>query len=374
MKILQVGKFYPIVGGVEKVMYNLMLGLAERGVECDMLCAASSGNSRTIDVAPRARVIACRALAKVAATMISPSLVATMRLIAANYDIVHIHHPDPAACLALMCSGYKGRVVLHWHSDIVKQRRLLKLYAPLQNWMLRRADLIVGTSPVYLAESPHLQKVRHKTRCLPIGVTPIVPDAAKAAEIRAQYPGKKIVFSLGRLVPYKGFKYLVRAAKYLGDDYVVLIGGCGMLHDELQREIAENGVADQVKLLGYVSDDDLPNYYEACTLFCLPSVQRTEAFGIVQIEAMSCGRPIVATRIPGSGVSWVNQHGKSGLNVDPRDPEALADAIKAITSDQTTYNQYSQGALERYRSVFTLDHMIENCLLYYDNGKCSATN
>ncbi|MGN0231012.1 MAG: glycosyltransferase [Muribaculaceae bacterium] len=373
MKILQVGKFYPIVGGVEKVMYNLMLGLAERGVECDMLCAASSGGSRTIEVAPRARVIACRTLAKVAATMISPSLVATMRRIAANYDIVHIHHPDPAACLALMCSGYKGRVVLHWHSDIVKQRRLLKLYAPLQNWMLHRADLIVGTSPVYLAESPHLQDVRHKTRCLPIGVAPIVPDAAKAAAIRAQYPGKKIVFSLGRLVPYKGFKYLIRAAKHLGDDYVVLIGGCGMLHDDLQREIAENGVGNRVKLLGYVSDADLPNFYEACTLFCLPSVQRTEAFGIVQIEAMSCARPIVATRIPGSGVSWVNQHGKSGLNVDPRDPKGLADAIKAVTNDQTTYNRYSQGALERYRSVFTLDHMIENCLLYYDNGKCSAT-
>ena len=148
---------------------------------------------------------------KACATMISPSMIFTLRKICGKYDIIHVHHPDPMACLALFLSGYKGKVVLHWHSDIQKQKMLLKLYYPLQQWLLKRADVIVGTSPVYLAESPFLQHVQHKTVCLPIGVEPMqpVPEAVKA--LRSEYPGKKIVFSLGRLVAYKGYRFLVEA-------------------------------------------------------------------------------------------------------------------------------------------------------------------
>lgn len=153
-----------------------------------------------------------------------------------NYDIIHVHHPDPMACIALFLSGYKGKVVLHWHSDIQKQKVLLKFYQPLQEWLLKRADLILGTSPVYLAESPCLQSVQGKTRCLPIGVEPMRPQAERVAAIREKYPCKKIVFSLGRLVAYKGYEYLIEAARFLDDDYVLLIGGTGPLKAELDEK------------------------------------------------------------------------------------------------------------------------------------------
>jgi rhamnosyl/mannosyltransferase len=297
--------------------------------------------------------------------MLSPAMISKMRSICNKFDVVHIHHPDPMACLALYMSGYKGKVALHWHSDIIKQKKLLKLYRPLQNWLIRRADMIIGTSPVYLQSSPWLKNVQDKTVCLPIGVVPLEVDEDGAAALREKYKGKKIIFSLGRLVPYKGYKYLIDSARYLDDSYVVLIGGEGPLKDSLREQIESSGLQDKVRLLGFLSDEEVAAYFGACDLFCMSSVYATEAFGIVQIEAMSAGKPVVATRIPGSGVSWVNAHKESGINVEPKDSEALAKAFKSILESEDTYNAFAEQASRRYREMFTKSRMIENCIEIY---------
>lgn len=365
MKVLQVGKFYPVRGGVEKVMYDLMTGLSEAGIDCDMLCAGLEGDNREVALNAQARLLICKSWFKLAATMISPAMIGRLRNICGQYDIIHVHHPDPMACLALFCSGYKGKVVLHWHSDILKQKFLLKLYRPLQNWLIRRADLIVGTTPVYLEESPFLMNVQQKTACVPIGIDAIQPDLAAIEAIRNQYPGKKIIFSLGRLIGYKGYTYLVDAARFLDDRYLILIGGTGPLQETLQRQIESSGLTEKVKMLGYISDKDLPAYYGACDLFCLSSIQKTEAFGIVQIEAMSCGKPVVATRIPHSGVAWVNAEQESGINVPPENAKELAEAIHSILKDEKVYAGFSHRAKIRYESWFTQDKMIQKCLDLY---------
>lgn len=366
LSILQLGKFYPIKGGVEKVAYDLMMGLSSRNDRCDLLCATVSGKGRTRQMNPHAKLIECHSWGKTAATMIAPSMITTFRRICCNYDIVHVHHPDPMAAVTLWLSGYKGKVVLHWHSDILKQRILLKLYRPLQDWLLRRADLIIGTSPVYLKESPFLKHVQDKTICLPIGVSAIVPDEAAVEKLGQRYGGKKIVFSLGRLVPYKGFTHLIDAARYLSNDYVVLIGGTGTLRKKLEKKIRRLGLENKVMLLGRIPKNELPAYFGASKVFCLPSVQKTEAFGIVQIEAMSCGKPVVATRIPHSGVAWVNQHGVSGLNVTPGNARELAQAIQHIADDDAVYEQYAVSAKNRYHDLFTKERMIDNSLRIYN--------
>ena len=365
MKVLQVGKFYPVQGGVEKVMYDLMTGLSEAGIDCDMLCAGLEGDNREVALNAQARLLICKSWFKLAATMISPAMIGRLRNICGQYDIIHVHHPDPMACLALFCSGYKGKVVLHWHSDILKQKFLLQLYRPLQNWLIRRADLIVGTTPVYLEESPFLMNVQQKTACVPIGIDAIQPDLAAIEAIRNQYPGKKIIFSLGRLIGYKGYTYLVDAARFLDDRYLILIGGTGPLQETLQRQIESSGLTEKVKMLGYISDKDLPAYYGACDLFCLSSIQKTEAFGIVQIEAMSCGKPVVATRSPHSGVAWVNAEQESGINVPPENAKELAEAIHSILKDEKVYAGFSHRAKIRYESWFTQDKMIQKCLDLY---------
>lgn len=357
MKVLQLGKFYPILGGVEKVMWELTEGLGRAGIYCDMLCAAKT--PQVIQIGERSRCICVRALFKAAATMISPAMISYLRKHCAEYDIIHIHHPDPMAALALRLSGYKGKVILHWHSDIIKQRILLFFYLPLQSWVVNRANTIVGTSPVYVQESPYLQGVQDKLTYLPIGV-----DSVPEVETE---PGEFItVFSLGRLVGYKGYKYLVDAAKYLPDNYRIVIGGEGPLKQELQDQIKVEGLETKVSLLGRVPQEKVPKMFASCSVFCLSSIWKTEAFGIVQIEAMSCGKPVVATRILGSGVSWVNEHGRSGLNVEPCDAKALADAIIKVTSDPETYQRFCKGAKERYKALFTKETMIEKCIEIYN--------
>ena len=384
MKVLQLGKFYPIRGGVEKVMWDLTRGLSDRGISCDMLCATLKSDpvdppdqarctvtpeGKVIRFNEFGRVICVPALAKKAATMLSPAMVRWLRRHAAEYDIIHIHHPDPMAALALRLSGYRGRVILHWHSDILSQKFLLAFYRPLQSWLIRRADKIVGTTPVYVQESPALQGVQDKVCCVPIGIQPLHFKENAALAMRNRYPSKKIVLSLGRLIPYKGYSTLIDAAALLDEDYQVLIGGMGPLEGELRGQIDALGIPERVKLLGYVPDEELPALFGACDVFVLSSVMKTEAFGIVQIEAMSCGKPVVATRIPESGVAWVNEDGVSGLNVEPGNAEALAEAIRRICDDEATWQRYAEGARMRFEQVFTANKMIDKMTDIYEE-KC----
>lgn len=366
-RVLQLGKFHPIKGGVEKVMQSFTKGLSQKGYECDMLCASDDGDVEEINLNTYGRIIKTPIWTKKAATMVSPKMISVLRRICQCYDIIHIHHPDPMAALSLYLSRYKGKVVLHWHSDILKQKHLLKFYEPLQRWLVHRADLILGTSPIYVEASPALKRVQDKVSYLPIGVQEKRGELADIERIKERYKGKKIVYSMGRLVEYKGYEYLILAATMLSDDYVVLIGGGGPLKEQLQSQIDMLKLQGKVHLLGYVPSETLGAYYEACDVFCLSSTIKTEAYAIVQVEAMAVGKPIVATNIPGSGVSWVNAHGVSGLNVSTHNGRELAEAIMCICEDSEVYEQYSIRAKSRYEELFRNDVMIDKLIELYNN-------
>lgn len=365
MKILQLGKFYPIKGGVEKVMYVLAKGLSERGITCDILFASGDGKVETIQLNDHGKIYLSKTMVEAKATMISPTMITILRKICRNYDIIHVHHPDPMAALALFMSGYKGKVVLHWHCDIIRQHSLLRFYKPLQTWLLNRCDLIVGTTPVYISQSPALKDYQQKTTYLPIGIPDPVTNWDKVKEIQARYAGKRIVFALGRLVLYKGFEYLIEASKELDDSYIVLLGGTGHQHQHLKNLIENSQLQDKVIMLGYVPDDELDAYFEACTLFCLSSFDKREAFAIVQTNAMAHGKPVVSVDIPESGVPWVNQHGVTGINVKPRDSHAIAEAIKYVCADEQRYRQFGMNARKRFETLFREEKMITACEKIY---------
>lgn len=363
MKVLQLGKFYPIFGGVEKVMYDLTMGLG-----CDMLCASADKRREfnTISLDGGGCVFVAPTLFKAAGTMMAPKMVSWLKRHAWEYDLIDIHHPDPMAGLALRLSRFKGKVVLHWHSDIIGKGVFRSLYKPIQNWLVRRADKIVGTTPVYVSESPDLKDVQDKTTFIPIGIEPLRTEGEPVEKIKREFEGKTLVFSLGRLIPYKGYEHLIRAASYLPDDYRVVIGGSGPLRDRLQDMIDRLGLSGKVTLAGYMEDKNLPSWFAAADVFVLPSVTKNEAFGIVQIEAMSVGTPVVATKIPGSGVSWVNEDGLSGLNVEPGNPEAIANAVTAIAKDEFARKAFSKGAIQRFECLFRKELMINKITELYE--------
>ena len=365
MKVLHLGKFYPIAGGVEKVMFDLCTGLSARGITSNMLCASTNNKSEYIKINSHFNIFCTASLCKAFATMLSPQMISKLRSICNEYDIIHVHHPDPMACLALFLSGYKGKVVLHWHSDILKQGFLLNFYKPLQSWLINRADLIFGTTPKYIAYSEALKKVQDKCIALPIGIEKPIRYSDRANEIKKLYNGKKLIFSLGRLVEYKGFEYLIGALRLLPKDYCCVIGGNGPLKEELQRKIDTNNLQERVKLVGRLSDEDVNAYFEACDIFALSSIMKTEAFAIVQIEAMAFSKPIISCDIEGSGVSWVNKDGVSGVVVPTRNEKALADGICKVLSDKQYYDSLCVSSHERFEELFKIEKMIDGCLEGY---------
>jgi len=370
LRCLQLAKFYPPVnGGIETTVRDIAEGLTRQYWSVEILCSHTERN--TVHESAAIPVTRVASWGLVASTSLSPSLISRLFSRQSEQDVIHVHLPNPMANLALFLTRPRAKVVVHWHSDIVKQKRLLKLYAPLQSWLLKRADAIIATSPPYAESSPWLQHYMSKVRFVPSCIRDprdsvnLQECQQRAAAIRAAYKGKKIVFALGRMIYYKGFDVLLRAARHLDNNTVVLIGGKGELLDTLKADATALGVSDKVHFLGRVTDDDLPGYYEAADVFCLPSLMRSEAFGLVMVEAMSYGKPVVATRIPGSGVTWVNMQDETGLNAEPGDDADLARALRTLLEDSVRAQALGDAGRRRFEENFTIDKMIDAILAVY---------
>lgn len=367
MKVLQCGKFYPPhLGGIETVTQNITEWLNGAGIRCDVLCTNDKNESIQED-RQKYTIYRSASLGLVSSVALSFPYLKKLKSLQSSYDILHIHLPNPLANLAMMFVHPDVKVVLHWHSDIIRQKKLLKLYEPLQKWLLKRADAILATSPPYAEASPYLLQHKEKVTSIPLAIDPntLIVDPQKVQQIRKTFEGRKIIFSLGRLIYYKGFEYLIEASKYLDDSYVVLVGGEGELEHTLKRQIKKAKLENKVFLLGRIPHSDLGSYYEACDLYCMSSTEKSEAFGIAQIEAMSRGKPIVATKIPGSGVDWVNQHGETGLNVLPADAEALAGAIQQILKNRKLYERFQSNGLKRFQECFSKDPFTSRLMQLY---------
>lgn len=340
-------------------MFDLTEGLNENGLKCDVLCSNVTNEYVDESYNNRYRVIRTPSLGKFASTSLSPKMISELRKIHQDYDVVHIHLPDPMANLALNLISSKAKIVIHWHSDIVKQKFLKYLYAPIMIKLLERADAIIATSEEYAQSSYWLRRYKSKVFVVPIGIKDPSVSIRKLTKPKA-YSAKKVIFSLGRMAYYKGFEYLIKSASYLNDDYKIVIAGGGELIEEYQQLIKKEKLEHKVELVGRITDEEIHSYYHFCDLFCLPSIARSEAFGVVLLEAMAHSKPIVATNIPGSATSWVNKHKVSGLNVTTCNEIAIANAITEILGNTELVASYSLGARHRFESDFTREKMVSN--------------
>jgi rhamnosyl/mannosyltransferase len=277
-------------------------------------------------------------------------------------DIIHLHWPNPTAVLAYLRSGHPGKLVFTYHSDIIRQRILRKPFWPLLRHALKRAQAIIATSPNYVETSPVLQKFRAKCRVIPFGI-PLEPFdhscRIEVSRIRQKY-GQRIVLGVGRLVYYKGFEYLIRAMRDVEGQ--LLIVGNGPLLDALKREALNADVSNRVTFLTDVAD--VRPFYHAADVFALPSIARSEAFGIVQLEAMACAVPVVNTMLD-SGVPFVSRDNETGLTVPPMDSKALAKALNTLLDNSELRAHYGRAARLRVEREFSLELMVERTVQLY---------
>ena len=368
MRVLQISKFYPpALGGIETVAWELTEGLNRAGVHTNVLCANQARRSSLEQTAAGYTVQRAGSWGQWLSTSMAPAMLAHLWRMAALADLVHLHMPNPMAAAALWALRPRVPLVVHWHSDVIRQRRALKVYEPLQRWVLQRADAIIATSPPYAEGSTPLQPWRAKVAVIPIGISdnrgPVRSE--KAAELHQRFRGRRIVFALGRMTYYKGFDILINAAAALPDDCAVLIGGEGELLEHYQSMVARLGLAWKVHLLGHINDNDLASHFEACDIFCMSSIVRAEAYGVAMLEAMMMGKPIVATDLAGSGVPWVNEHGKTGLNVPAGDSQALSAALRQLLVDEPLRARLGEAARARYMQDFTAERMTQQTLDLY---------
>ncbi len=368
LRIVQIYKDYaPVVGGIENHIQALAQGLAARGHDVAVLVTNQARRTETITM-NGVRVIKAARLAHLASTPLSLDLMLQARHLHA--DVVNLHMPYPPGDLAAL--AIDAPLVVTYHSDIVRQQRLLQIYRPFLNATLRRAASIITTSAPYIQLSPFLRQYAEKCRVMPLSVDAdrfvnVVPEAVATVRQRHNIDSHaRVVLSVGVLRYYKGLHILLDAMRHVDATHVVV--GDGPECEHLEQVAAEYGIAERVRFAGRVSDNDLPAYYHAADVFVLASHLRAEAFGIVLLEAMASGLPMVSTEL-GTGTSVVNQHGETGFVVPPADPYALARALQVLLANDDLRRWMGNQARERVLAHYTHDRMIDGTLAVYDEAR-----
>ncbi len=360
MRILELGKFYPPHhGGIETLLRSWCEGFVRAGAEVDCVVANESHQNLSEKI-NGVRVHRLATYGTVVSTSICPGYLQSTRRFPA--DLWHAHFPNPLADIACLRGDPKTPLVLSYHSDVVRQAGWMSLYRPLLQRLLRRATRIIVATPQHLDYSTWLGPYRAKCDIIPFGID-LAPFALTAelmqaaAELRQTAGGKPILLNIGRLVGYKGQRYLLAAARDL--DVVVWFVGVGPLEAELRQQAQDLGLGGRVRFWGAVGDQQLGAVLHACTVFVLPSITPNEAFGLAQVEAMACGKPVVSCALR-SGVPFVNQDGVTGLIVPPADAAALAAALDRLLRDPGWCARLGEAGRRRAAQAFDEPVMVQH--------------
>ncbi len=371
LRILEVNKaYYPHVGGIESLVrqYTEELGQID-GVEVQTLVCRDERGKTVYERVNGCEIVRAGSLGTYFSCPVSVSFIKLFKKMSAQADVVHINLPFPLADLAVMLSGFKGRLVLSWHSDIVKQKKLMFFYKPLLLKLLKRADCILTATQGHVDGSDFLPEFQYKCRILPYGIIPeeyLAVERVPFLTDKLTEPGRVKVFFTGRLVYYKGIDVLLKAFRRVRN-CELFIAGTGELEKELKSFADKYGLSSKVHFLGFLPDEQLRQAYADCDIFVLPSVVKSEAFGIVQLEAMVYGKPVINTSLP-SGVPHVSLHGKTGLTVPPSDTKLLAAAINKLAGDKNLRETLGRNAAERVKKHFDERDVIQLLYSYLSGG------
>lgn len=366
--ILHVYKDYypPVLGGMEKCIHWIC-DQTRRDFHVRVLVA---GRTRRFEdeVINGVRVVRVPCYARKLSSPLSPGFLPWLKRL--DSDILHFHMPNPVGELAYLLARPKGKLVVTYHSDIVRQRLTGLLYSPLQHAFLRRASVIMPTSQRYLETSLTLRPHQDRCRVVPLGIplsdyAETDASSAYSEKIRALTPDKIRLIFVGVLRYYKGLAFLLEALRGLPENVCLFLGGDGPERDKLQYQACQLGIADRVFFLGALdTQDEVVGLMRAGDIFCLPSHLRSEAFGLSQIEAMYCGLPVVGTNLA-TGVPEVNKDGESGLIVEPANSDAFRTALETLITNPELRQHLANGARHRAETLYSAQRMGDDLKTVY---------
>lgn len=351
------------MGGVEQLIHQIAAGCSKYGIQTDVLSLTPNRVERTVDLygyqTHRARLSFL-----IASTGFSVSAFWRFAELARQADVIHYHFPWPFMDLVHFATRVHKPAVVTYHSDIIRQKYLLKLYRPLMNRFLGSVDRIVATSPNYLATSDVLAKFADKVSVIPIGLDKATYPQPQPERLR-YWRGKlapRFFLFIGVLRYYKGLHILLQAA--LGTDYPIVIVGAGPIEGELKAQARKLGLRN-IHFLGQVSDADKVALLTLCYGIVFPSHLRSEAFGISLLEGAMFGKPMISSEI-GTGTTFINIGGETGLVVPPSDPVALRQAMRYLWEHPEEAALMGRRAKERYSEYFTADQMVQSYVALYN--------
>ena len=354
-KVLHVCKVYlPHKGGiqavVEKIYKNIKKQYKQEILTTRPFKSSLENDDKSITVV--------RALVELRSLPIAPSVIVKLWKNLKSVDITCIHYPFPLADIAIATYPFRQpKLVVYWHSEIVSQKYLKIILRPFTERMLRLADKIVVSSPEMVKHSSLISKHRQKTIVIPFGIDK--PSRTKDSNFNSIE-----LLAIGRHVPYKGYTNLIQAIS--STKYHLTIVGDGPLRGEHERLVDSLNLKAQVKFISDADDQQLNQLLESCKALIFPSIMPSEAFGLVQIEAMSHGKPIINTQLK-SGVPWVARHMKEAITVEPNNIIELKRAIELLMTDHTLFSKLSEGARTRYEECFSSEQFLESTINCYDS-------
>ena len=384
LKVLHLGKFFPPeVGGIESFLKELCIGLSDHSVKNIVLAHThdpkskqnyeqhlSTKNGKTI------KIFRAKSYGDFFFVPISPSFPLLLhRLLKTECpDVIHIHMPNLSAFWLLLINTKKDTSwVIHWHSDVLasKHNWKLRLFYPIyklfEQALLKRTDSIIVTSQAYLNNSAALKGWHRKCDVIQLGINPEnIPLSCESLPSALPFwPDDKLrVLTIGRLTYYKGFEILINAVCNLPNISVIIIGE-GLMREKLKRLITNNGISHRVFLAGYVSDSEKSYYLDNCNCFCLPSYEKTEAFGMVLLEAMSFSKALIACSIKGSGVPWIIRDKVTGYLAEPESTKSMQNTLKAVSVNAAVLKEMGAKGNKDLHERFLIDLVASKIVTLY---------